>query len=192
MLDNKNEHNSPVLTVVPLTSIKDSRQVHNNSINLGNEIYRLLKLKYDTISKALQEEANEISDMIDLFDSLLASTETALNTCKEGHEKNSLPERLQGTAKYLDEASRVQRICIKKADHNVAEQVYLDKIGTEISRTKEGSIALVNRITTISKMRIYDPRSLTGVLAGVSLSEDSMDKINKKMKELYVFERKFS
>ena len=52
---------------------------------------------------------------------------------------------------------------------------------------KEGSIALVNQITTISKIRIFDPRNLKGVLAGVSLSEESMEKINPKVKELYTF-----
>lgn len=52
---------------------------------------------------------------------------------------------------------------------------------------KEGSIALVNQITTVSKIRIYDPRNLRGVLAGVSLSAESMEKINKKVKELYIF-----
>lgn len=192
VLDNKNEHNSPVVTVIPLTSIKDSKQIHNNNVNLGNEIYRLLKLKYDTISKALQEDANEISNMIDLFDSLLSSAGAALDTCKEDHDENSLSKQLQDTSKYLEKASHVQRIWIEKAEHNMAEQEYLNKIGTEISRMKEGSIALVNQITTISKMRIYDPRNLRGVLAGVSLSEDSMEKINKKLKELYIFEKNLS
>ena len=45
---------------------------------------------------------------------------------------------------------------------------------------KEGSVALVNQITTISKMRIFDPRNLKGVLAGISLSEDNMKKNQSK------------
>ena len=53
---------------------------------------------------------------------------------------------------------------------------------------KEGSIALVNQITTVSKMRIFDPRNLKGVLAGISLSEENMEKINQKVKELYIFQ----
>ena len=52
---------------------------------------------------------------------------------------------------------------------------------------KEGSVALVNQITTISKIRIFDPRNLKGVLAGISLSEKNMEKINNKIKELYIF-----
>ena len=71
--------------------------------------------------------------------------------------------------------------------HNSEQQENLEKIGLEISRMKEGSIALVNQITTVSKMRIFDPRNIKGVLAGISLSEENMDKINQKMKELYIF-----
>ena len=54
---------------------------------------------------------------------------------------------------------------------------------------KQGSIALVNQVTTISKMRIFDPRNLKGVLAGISLSAESMEKINKKVKD-YTFSKK--
>ena len=50
-----------------------------------------------------------------------------------------------------------------------------------------GSIALVNQITTVSKIRIFDPRDLKGVLSGVSLSEENMEKINQKVKDLYIF-----
>lgn len=75
----------------------------------------------------------------------------------------------------------------QKQKHNQEEQDYLNKIGKEIAQMKEGSIALVNQITTVSKIRIFDPRNLKGVLSGISLSEESMEKINDKLKELYVF-----
>ena len=83
----------------------------------------------------------------------------------------------------------MQHIWEEKEQHNKEQQEYLDKIGLEISRMKEGSIALVNQITTISKIRIFDPRNLKGVLSGISLSEENMEKINKKMKKLYIFEK---
>lgn len=50
---------------------------------------------------------------------------------------------------------------------------------------KKGSIAIVNQITTVSKMRIYDPKTSSGVLAGITLSQEQMNKINDKIKELY-------
>lgn len=189
ILDNKNDHNSPVVTVIPLTSIKETKSIHNNSVELGNEIYRLLKLKYDTISKSLKDEQTEISEMIALFRTFVDLAETTFNEkdkCKTGSE--DYKQKLIDVRKYLDGANELEKLWKEKESHNILEQEYLSKIGEEISRMKEGSIALVNQITTVSKMRIFDPRNLKGVLAGVSLSEESMEKINQKVKELYVFQ----
>ena len=170
VLDNKNDHNSPVLTVIPLTSVKESKSIHNNSVDLGNEIYRLLKLKYDTILKSLKDESDEIEKMISIFNELIHTSRFTLDELKK-----------------LDAADHLKYTLDQKSEHNLEAQSELKKIGEEISRMKPGSIALVNQITTISKMRIFDPRNLRGVLAGVSLSEESMEKINQKVKELYIF-----
>ena len=188
VLDNKNSHSSPVLTVVPLTSVKDGKETHNNSVELGNEIYRSLKLKYDTISKSLKDEQEEIFLTLELFSKLHTITKNTIeevNSCELGSDEYS--QKLSEAQQYIDVASKLKDFWEEKQKHNSEEQEYLDKIGSEISQMKEGSIALVNQITTVSKMRIFDPRNLKGVLAGVSLSEESMEKINKKMKELYIF-----
>lgn len=188
VLDNKNDHHSPVVTVIPLTSIKETKPIHDNSVELGNEIYRLLKLKYDTISKSLKDEETEISEMIALFRTFVDLAEATLDEtgkCEAGSEDYN--QKLIDVRKYLDGANKLEKMWKNKENHNILEQEYLSKIGEEISRMKEGSIALVNQITTISKIRIFDPRNLKGVLAGVSLSEESMEKINQKMKELYIF-----
>ena len=52
---------------------------------------------------------------------------------------------------------------------------------------KQVGIALVGQVTTISKMRIYDPRNTYNVLSGIKLSPTNLDNINKKFKELYVY-----
>jgi len=190
VLDNKNNHNSPVITVIPLTSVKDSRKNHPDNVELGNEIYRLLKLKYDTISKSLKDESDEINQMIQLFSALVSlsrSTLDELNEPQQNPDDEENIKKLLDAEKYLREADKLREMWTQKQKHNEEEQEYLKKIGNEISQMKEGSIALVNQITTVSKIRIYDPRNLKGVLAGVSLSEDSMEKINQKVKELYVF-----
>lgn len=188
VLDNKNSHHSPVVTVVPLTSIKATKEIHPNSVELGNEIYRSLKIKYDTISKALKEEQEEIENELALFKTLVnLTTQTVdeLKDCEHGSEE--FDRKLIDARKYLDASYKLQDMWENKEQHNKEQQEYLDKIGLEISRMKEGSIALVNQITTISKMRIFDPRNLKGVLAGISLSEENMEKINQKVKDLYVF-----
>lgn len=188
VLDKKNNHNSPVLTVIPLTSMKDNKTVHNNSVNLGNELYRSLKLKYDTISKSLKDEKEEIADTLAVFAVFVDLSQKTLQEIEQCEtDSNEFSTKLESADNYLKAANKLKVLWEEKQRHNAEEQTYLDKIGAEISQMKEGSVALVNQITTVSKMRIFDPRNLRGVLAGISLTEESMEKINKKVKELYIF-----
>lgn len=188
VLDNNNAHSSPVVTVIPLTSTKENRELHPNSVDLGNDIYRLLKLKYDTIDKSLKEEHHEIKETLSIFDSVMPVAKESvqeLEQCEQGTKE--FAQKLVIAKGHLDTLEKLQSTWEEKYRHNKEQQEYLDKIGLEISQMKEGSVALVNQITTISKMRIFDPRNLKGVLSGVSLSAENMDKINQKVKELYVF-----
>lgn len=188
VLDNKNAHNSPVVTVIPLTSARENCELHPNSVDLGNDIYRLLKLKYDTIDKSLKEKQHEIRETLSLFDSMMTLTKKSvqeLEQCEQ--DTDEFDQKLIIAKGHLETVKKLQSTWEEKDQHNKEQQEYLDKIGLEISRMKEGSVALVNQITTISKMRIFDPRTLKGVLAGISLSEENMKKINQKIKDLYVF-----
>lgn len=188
VLDNHNAHNSPVVTIIPLTSKKDTKDLHSNNVDLGNELYKSLKLKYDTISKALKEEQEEISDVSAAFNLLIEMAEDSLGRYRSYKKNEEKEEELTKAEKYLDATKRMEELWKEKELHNQSQQEYLEKIGLEISRMKDGSIALVNQITTISKIRIFDPRNLKGVLSGISLSEENMEKINQKVKELYVFQ----
>ena len=188
VLDMKNDRNSPVVTVIPLTSLKEGADIHKNSVDLGNDIYRMLKLKYDTISKTLKDEHNEIEQTLSLTSDLFSSANQAINEIL--HFEEASPEyksKLVQIGDYLASARDVRISLAAKREHNLEQQEYLDKIGAEIQKMKEGSVALVNQITTISKIRIFDPRNLKGILSGISLSEENMEKINRKVQELYVF-----
>lgn len=59
-------------------------------------------------------------------------------------------------------------------------------IEKEIAKMKSGSIALVSQITTISKQRIYDPQKTGDILSGLRISDESLDLINKKIKQLFI------
>lgn len=184
VLDNKNDHRSPVVTIIPLTSAKSDAKVHHNSVFLGNELYKTLKLKYDTVSKALQTEGKDISEMQEALSCLMAAAKTPAD---KGGEAPCLSE--QPHTSQFQAIQRLENVLAEKKRHNSEQQEYLRKIGDEITNMKEGSIALVNLITTVSKIRIFDPRNLKGVLAGVSLSAESMEKLNQKVMELYVFKK---
>ncbi len=55
----------------------------------------------------------------------------------------------------------------------------------EISRMKQGSVALVSQITTVSKIRIYDPRTDFDVLSNIKLSNEKLDLIDKEIVKNY-------
>ena len=187
VLDNHNAHNSPIVTIIPLTSVKNNKKIHENSVELGNEIYRSLKLKYDTINKNLKDESDELMKQKIIFTSFLTLT-TELIGELDPYDSKQFDEKCADAKKMLEQARQIKADLDVKIEHNKLQQESLNKIGAEISQMKQGSIALINQITTISKIRICDPRNIRGVLSGISLSPESMDKINAKVKELYVFE----
>lgn len=63
---------------------------------------------------------------------------------------------------------------------------YIKKVEKEISKMKKGSIALVSQITTISKQRIYDPKTSSDILANLRVSNNTLDLIDSKIKELFI------
>lgn len=185
VINNHNPRNSSVLTVIPLTSQKENAEVHPNDVFLGNEIYRNLKIKYDTISLNLNAEKEEISKMMDLFDSLMNIVDEKLLEYDDANTESD--KALADARSYLNAAKELQNEWNEKSEKNAEATRQLEKIGTEINRMKAGSIALVDQITTVSKMRIYDPRNSRGVLSGIKLSPEALDKINEKLKELFIF-----
>lgn len=186
VINNSNPRNSSVLTVVPLTSQKDGDEVHPNDVALGTEIYRNLKLKYDTISKTLQAEKEEIDRMDRLFRGLVDISDNRLQEYEKDPNQNA--DSLAEARAYLEFAKAIHAEWEEKEKKNAEALRQLEKIGAEISRMKVGSIALVDQITTVSKMRIYDPRNARGVLSGIRLSPESLDKVNEKIKELFIFQ----
>ena len=184
VINNKNPHNSSVVTVIPLTSQKGDAHVHHNDVELGNELYRSLKLKYDTIAQQVQAECEEIDKMLGLINILTTAVDVAIATPAGSPEAS---EAASAAQKYMEIANDLKSDWQIKSEQNQKESKQLEKIKAEIDQMKTGSIALVDQITTVSKIRIYDPRNAYGVLSGIRLSPESLDRINSKIKELFVF-----
>ena len=62
---------------------------------------------------------------------------------------------------------------------------YCEKMKNEADRMKQGSIALVGQIVTISKIRIYDPKYSKDALSKVRISAATLDILDAKVQELY-------
>ena len=91
----------------------------------------------------------------------------------------------------LDLSHKVNNINVDTASHeeisDALEQLqFVKKLNAEMSKMKKGSIALVSQITTISKQKIYDPQKTGDILSGIKISDESLDLINNKIKQLFI------
>lgn len=64
--------------------------------------------------------------------------------------------------------------------------IKLQNLNVELNKMKKGSIIQIEQITTISKMRIEIPKNNMDALSGIRLSNDTLDKIDKKIEELFM------
>ena len=155
VLDKQNAKSSPVVTVVPLTSVKsdtDITKLHSGTIFLGDDLYSKLNIKVKTTKQNVMSEIASLQETIDQLNS--ATEKTSNEVMVALHDK---AEKLHEGAELL---ARMQK---------------------EIQKMKKGSLALVNQITTISKIRIYDPKTDHDILSGIKLSNDKLDMIDAEL-----------
>ena len=55
---------------------------------------------------------------------------------------------------------------------------------------KKGSIALVGQITTVSKIRIFDPKTNKDVLSNIRMSNETMNKIDDAIEHMFTYQPK--
>ena len=156
VLDKNNSLSSGTLTIVPLTSIKENKEYHSSTVNMGNEIYKNLQKKHD----------ESLIDFTRRFNSLNKSL------TQKGNTINLPDSELEGQLLILKQLT--------------IDMEYLKKMEKEIDKMKKGSIALVHQITTISKQRIYNPQNKNDILSGVKISPESLDLIDDKIKKLFL------
>lgn len=66
VVDNHNERNSPVITVIPLSSVKNAKTVRNKyQIELGNQLYEKMLLKANTLKKYCHNKIKDINIELD-------------------------------------------------------------------------------------------------------------------------------
>ena len=154
VVDTRNAQKSPILCVIPLSSVKERdkiKKLHHSEVFLDDELYQKLKSKHD---KSLKSAENHLIEV--------------LGQISEIKDDKSKRDR-------LDEGAQVMK-----------EIEFCDKMKKELSKMKEGSIALVSQITTISKIRIYDPIHSECVLSGIRLEKNTMDRIIGVAKRLFI------
>lgn len=170
VIDKDNKHRSGMITIIPLSSKKD--KVYERDIDLGNDLYKQLNNKLRTLKMSAYKEKEKAETLIDLVVNILSPYEPDEELSEdEARNVEKILDQMQAQGNDLD-----YKIALLKNMHE------------EIKRMKTGSIAKIEQITSISKMRIIDPKNTGGVLHNISLSADSMKLINSKLRELYFFD----
>ena len=177
IIDNDNKRNADVITVVPLSST-DGRTVHERSVDLGTELYQKVN---DTQAILSNNAINELASLTKMM-KVIENTTNALEQAYKSSNGTVDPEwrkQLVGVREYKDEVTAKMASLKKTIDS-------IHRNDLEISKLKLGSMAVINQITTVSKQRIYTPKRSEDFLYGIKLSSSAMQKINEKLKELYI------
>lgn len=174
VLDKNNKHSSDTVTIIPLVSTKEGKDIYERDVFLGNELYNTLNARYKAQTEELEARSKEVNGFIEVIPPLL----NGLKRLKSSAEINSSIEELE---EKLNSLNRLHSELNGEFKRN-------EQLGKEISFMKEGSIARIEQITSISKMRIWIPKKSTDALYNISYSENTMRRINEKVKELFVFD----
>lgn len=183
VINMKNAQSDDLVTVIPLTSLKktaDPKHLRTGQIYLGDEIYNALFDKLTAKVKTLQTIIAYLNSLSEILESSPDSVQAFL------HE---MPEEIhqalsdQGVKKF-DGSSEFLNDCLNTTKN---ELKFFKKGLKEISFMKKGSIALVNQIITISKMRIRDPVNSRSVFYGIKLSDQLLDLINSEIKNSFIY-----
>ena len=170
VMDVQTSQKSPVVTVIPLTSVKpgkDIERLHPSQVYLGDEIYQSLSEKLD----------NAIVEIEEIRQSLILRLEKMIKDEKASSESDTGARRIERRVS-MDLLEKELEVWERKRYH-------AQKMSDEIGTMKRGSIALVGQITTISKIRIYDPLYPTDTLSKIRLSDNSLTKLDEKIKNLF-------
>lgn len=167
VIDNDNAQSSGIITIVPLSSIKKNENLSKYNVPLGNELYIKLNKKFNDLNNFCKSEIARISKEIE---------KCKLQDCRSCPENNLGKSSCGKITKQQNDLKKVQ-----------IEVIHLEKINREIKKMKIGTKALVGQVTTISKMRIFDPKVKYDILSGIRISPKNLDLITLKLKELYLF-----
>lgn len=188
VIDTYSARSSNTVTIIPFTSVKehtDLEHLHPSRLYIGDEIYQALQRKivaeirnartlHDSLSMRIDENVRET---------------VAIQIFLRAHPDNSgqvesdpfLEEAKAKLAEYRAVTEALSR------EANLVEQkvAHCERLHREIQKMKHGSIALVGQITTISKLRIYDPMYPSDTLSNIRLSAETMDKLDEKLRNLF-------
>jgi mazF family toxin-antitoxin system len=201
-IDARSNH---LLHVLPLTSVKETTDISNLKyfqLPIGDEVFQLLINKanrkiieltelYDRFSK----KDDELHKRVEMVESLIEDNKKAFETLKNSpdFDRNDYSiEQILTINKNIDFASEQADKIRQEAKENAIllaelkdKLEYANKFIIKTQNMNKDSIVLLNQVTTISKMRLRDPKNNNSILNGIVLSDDTMDKIDEALKNIF-------
>jgi len=171
VIDNNNSQASGVVTVVPLSSLKEDEKLSHYDVSLGAELNTLIEKKLNNKIEELKKDIDKANESVDKIVEYIEKLRKGKDLSAE-------------TLEILNEEMKKSQKMIELNNKNLK---YVKKMKKEFDRMNVETKALVGQITTVSKMRIYDPKTSWDVLAEIKLSPEQLNKINDKIKELYIY-----
>ncbi len=156
VVEKNNAKSSPVATIVPLTSVKPTTDI--NKLKNGN-IFLGNEL-FTILNAKISSASKQISENLTLLTDIL--------------------KQMRNDASHVS----IEDIENKVQDCKF-ELETLKRMRSEVQKMKIGSIALVNQITTISKIRIYDPKTDHDVLSNIKLSNEKLDMLDTEIQKMF-------
>lgn len=185
VLNKKDSRNNHLLHILPLTSIKSTTDLDNlkyYQLSLSDEIHRLLTQKG-------QKNLDLVNEKKEIFEKKLNALNNKISEIQDILEKSeNLSKTNPQLKKYLeDELGYIQneQSEINEILSDYLSQIeYLDKLVNKIRNLKKGSIALLNQVTTISKLRVLDPINKHSLLSGITVTSETLDIIDEALKNI--------
>lgn len=156
VLDTNNSIHRNTVTVVPLGSEKESSKDDAYNAILEDGIYGTVIHKLYALIESARKTLEDAAKMKKEIEGASEEEQTALEELRQG--------KIKSAQALIDQAD----IWMK-----------------EIAHLKTGSVAKIDQVTTISKMRILQPLKKDHPLYGVRLSARDLDKIDAKLMALY-------
>lgn len=204
VVSNNDSINSGNVTVVPLRSFKNKIN-ERFQVNLENSLQMSIVYNLKKTISNLREYGENNKTIVNTLeyvfnteneDLILDSFDNLLEECSDNYKLVNLINNVKEYFfnKNIDELSnsfKNIKTYIEKRVEKTEKEIPLmqNKLKKAIELNKK-SIADINQITTISKLRILNPQRKEDTLSNVILDSEYMDQINNKIKELFVFDKK--
>lgn len=205
VLNKEDARSNHLLHVLPLTSVKETTDISNLKyfqFLIGDEVFQLLINKANRkiielteLYESFSKKDDELHERVVMVESLIEDNKKTFEILKNlpaSDRDDSFIEQMRTINKNIDFASDQAEKIRQEAKENAIllaelneKLEYANKFVLKTQNMNKDSIVLLNQVTTISKMRLYDPKNNNSILNGIVLSDDTMDKIDEALKNIF-------